>query len=691
MHRFFEKKVDMLESKSEILKNFSLPFLERILGSDYKKWAWIIDEESIRLFIKSRDGQGFALFLRKSIENNKQCIKIYFNDHVYNKDDGLAREDKYGKPINDYIFSPACISASGVGIIHRKGVKKIIQKEFQQEIKIVSHENKKEKMTSDDIIQNLIKTENGLIMAGGLIKGAESQNPADYDVIILKSNLDHIKPLIMAIRESFQLKKDKPFDLKKFESEFKLDKNKKKLIILIQNDQKNDEYEVYYLQNRIFVPSPYQKEKTTPIISSKGIEDTFEEKIVNLSLKALKLDQRVYIRNKSASQNNHSVLYSDFKNDVMYFDHEKYLLDNEGNLVPEAPEWGSFFDLRRSIPMLMMIEVAPKIFGALGLSEDEITQSVAQQKKNWSSWSEKFEYEKVVNDFVYSSSEEKIARLIENIHITFHLYLKTLEEYLYARDLAQQRKIFIEKEKIAYNDKKLDIEFPYLKTGFKEIFQLNEQSNLIDRSYIDYLNTLEVNFLDLIKSIAKLGKSKIDINNKNAPKWLKSNFSFNEILEKISNEQQKLDDVTRAKVAKVSRMQSMMKSFDHLKDIQLKSISRNVANLMRPKMINNDVFIGLLENIQNVYSHNEVEKILKKILKPNEELIIKNALCSGLFDLAQIISNTCEYPISRDLLDIPYKEFVANEDVINLKKFKQFCTTIQFDVESYPKRSSRAS
>lgn len=670
----------------EIPKIFSLPFLERLLGHDYKAWNWIFDEKSVDLFNKARDGQGFALFFKKIIKDNLPYIQINLV-YAYNKNDGLARYDKDSSPINDYVFSPVPVSMSGAGVIHKEGVKKLIEKDIKEEIDKDSKDDFEsfgseisvEDLITKDRIEQYVKQGEGMIFAGGLIKGAESKKSDDYDVIILKPNSDHIKILIKDIQESFQFKRDESFELKKIESlEFKLSKKNKKIIILIESNKNKDEYEVYYLQNKIFVPSPYNKNKEVVSISKKDMSDEeFKDEIVSLSLKSLNLDQRVYIKNKSASQNNDSISYDkEFESYIMYLDPEKYLLNKEGELVPEGIEEGSLFEVQRSIPMLIMNEIAPKIFNSLGMSDQEIKESIKSQKKNWSSWSDKpqLEYDKVIQTFYSFSPEEKIKIIIENIHVTLHLYFETLKEYSYAIVIAEKIRKKADDQKKNYNNKELHKSIPYLKVGFQDYFKLNPDGSLDDKPFLKYIDRLDGNLCILMQSAAGLGLSAIPLDNKDAPLWLNTNLSINEILNNLLAEQNKLENMLNKKnvATTLKKLKYLLKNtYGLLTYIESCFIPKKILNLTTPDKVSNDVFIGLLKDIEYVYPKNKREAVLKKLLKNKEAVIIKNALESGLFDLANIVMGICQYSLSQDHFNAAYKNFLRKRDIINVKKLEK--------------------
>lgn len=127
-----EKKEDNLACDFRLI--FDLPLIQHTLaGADwiYDPNNWKMDEASIEMFNRARDGQGFSViaFIENDLTTNKPMAKTVIFP-AYNGQDGLPKEDKFGVPYQflEYVETKAEFGQSGVGAIHKMSANKYILK-----------------------------------------------------------------------------------------------------------------------------------------------------------------------------------------------------------------------------------------------------------------------------------------------------------------------------------------------------------------------------------------------------------------------------------------------------------------------------------------------------------------------------------------------------------------------------------
>ncbi|HEX2549695.1 MAG TPA: hypothetical protein VHM20_07690, partial [Gammaproteobacteria bacterium] len=264
------------------------------------------------------------------------------------------------------------------------------------------------------IIEKESKRWLGLTFGFSLIKGASSHLTKNYRIIYL-TDTEQTKFLL-----NIFLKNEE-----KILTEYQ--KNKKYLVLSPSDTPCI--YQVFYIQNQKLVRRPHYYEPNHHPPKVFIAENSSAHDIIEKCLTSLNLHHSIFINNKSASQNNFSISYNfDFESYVMYLDREKYL---EGDsLIPEGNEWGSIYDLNRSIPMPLMKTFANVVYSAL--NNKNLQQEMSVQQKKWNSWDNPpyHDIEKIIYDYQHKSAHEKWEIFENNIHITLRLYEKTIQIFL---------------------------------------------------------------------------------------------------------------------------------------------------------------------------------------------------------------------------------------------------------------------
>lgn len=434
----------------------------------------IMSEEAEKLMEEAREGQGFGTIekIYKDLSED-QWVKEARGIPAFNKGDSLLREDKNGNPFLLIAESTAKMGQSGSGVIHTQArnisqifsaIEKIKDPILQEEVRNLTFTVKTLEMPSRIAqLRNFIglkgQKERGYILGGSWVKGAESHLEKDYTIQILSDEED-----ISNMRKSFLYSpvKDKkywddddddeeldvgiphPRLIEKYQIDL-ANPQDKHLFLIPTDDQKY--YEVYYIRKGTFIRSATKvgmseipKDEIDKFlmkgidVASASVEDkkdisSARQHIVEECLKALTLDKPT-INNKSHSQNPHTVIYNpDFKSFIMYLNPERYLLDENKQIMPEGKEWGSYFDLQRSIPMILTDALRKKFIDHFNIKDEKIIEGIIkQQQAKCSSWdNNKHPYNQVIKDFLNASKEEKLQRYHENIHILLRLYEKTLK------------------------------------------------------------------------------------------------------------------------------------------------------------------------------------------------------------------------------------------------------------------------
>jgi hypothetical protein len=407
----------------------------------------VMFDQSEKFLQMAREGQGFGTIeiIYKDLKKD-QWIKEAFLILAFNNGDGLAREDKEGQAYNKLVFvsTAASVGQSGAGQIHVEASKVSLL------LKALSKRKDKDKLvqkftTVDELMEVLTIKNNfrGCIMGGALVKGAESHEEKDYKIHILNSQ--HAVD-INYIRKSFQpvFVEDEEDDVivEKLKDEFlkkyKMINSKNGHLFLIKNDE-HKSYEIYYIRNGKFIRaatkvdiSEVPQDRINPFINKIKKKKKFpREKIIQQCLIALKLYNPFTMNNKSNSLNDASIFYDpDFESFVMYLNPERYLLNKKKQIMPEGKEWGSLFDLHRSVPMVLSDAFRDQLLKNFNIQDEKIISKVKkQQQAKCSSWDDNYPYNEVIKNYCLASKDEKLRVYTNNIHITLRLYEKTLLMY----------------------------------------------------------------------------------------------------------------------------------------------------------------------------------------------------------------------------------------------------------------------
>lgn len=424
---------------------FDLPLIAHIVRLQ-PNWlldpaSWVTDNYFKKTFLDARDGQGFSgiVYIEKKPMTDKYLAKVTLNP-AFNGDDGLAKETKYGEPymITQYVDT----HQGSPGMVHKTSVKKeILNNLFQNSTSTLSKrlqrtleeknplyldkspEEKTQlrnktiieyypKLLDSSLIQENAEKLKGFTFGFSITKGAESKNHNDYEIIRLK-DVDQINQL----HELFNSNRNKIL--------VEYDKNKKYLLLI--ETLEPDTFVIFYIQNQKIVRRPHYNDPDIKPSKVNINKEDDKEMIVEKCLKALNLYYPLIINNKSASQNNSSVSYDfDFESYTMYIDRKKYL--DEDALTPEGNEWGSLYDLKRSLPISLMFPLTKSIFSTL---ETKITDEMLVHQKKWNSWDNPQRFENVLDDFLNASQQKKWEIFENNIHITARLYENTLKIFLF--------------------------------------------------------------------------------------------------------------------------------------------------------------------------------------------------------------------------------------------------------------------
>lgn len=404
-----------------------------------------MSEITKKLYADAREGQGLATIelIYKDLKKDS-WVKETFLIPAFNLGDGLVREDKAGKFYNKFTsaMSEAKVGQSGSGVIHNEALQiSLLLKELSKR-KDMNNANILFQHYYVRTLQSLMSTLSkdevmGCVIGGALVKGAESHDPKDYKIYLLnkKNNAEDISQIRRNFPQSLVF--DDSF-LEKYEIQ---DSNKYGHLFLIQNDE-HKSYEVYYIRNGSFIRSA-TKAEISEIPQEKInflLKDLEEEKdlssarvqILEECLKALTLTNPFTMNNKSSSQNDASIFYDpDFESFIMYLNPERYLLDEEKQIMPEGEEWGSFFDLHRSEPMILSNALRDQLLKSFNIQDEKIIDEVKkQQQAKSSSWDDKHPYDKVIKSYLDANKEEKLQVYENNIHLLLRLYEKTLKMYV---------------------------------------------------------------------------------------------------------------------------------------------------------------------------------------------------------------------------------------------------------------------
>ncbi len=423
---------------------FDLPLIAH-LDCSKKNWlldpsSWITDNLFKKTFQDARDGQGFSgiVYIEKNPFTQKHFAKITI-DPAFNGEDGLAKENKYGEPylITEYVDS----NQSSPGMVHKTSIKKnILHTLFSNANSLLSkrlnktleqkhqlffmkplEEQKKirketiieyfPKLLNSGMLQESIEKLKGMTFGFSITKGAESKDQNDYEIIYINDTQK-----INYLYDLFRRHRNESLE------EYAKDK---KYLLLIETTIPNT-YDIFYIQNQKIVrrPNYYESDAKPSQINLENNDN--KEIIIEKCLKSLNLYHLLNINNKSASQNNLSISYDfNFESYIMYLDRKKYL--GEDALIPEGNEWGSLYDLKRSIPISLMFSAANRIYSTL---ETKIVDDIKIQQKKWNSWDSPEYFENVLLDYLNASTQKKMEIFENNIHITVRLYENTLKTFL---------------------------------------------------------------------------------------------------------------------------------------------------------------------------------------------------------------------------------------------------------------------
>jgi hypothetical protein len=372
--RSSEDKAKLSPSSNEDI--FSLPIIEGMRGGLEEALIPSLNEQYIKRLENPRDGQGLsAIYIAKD-------SNVFDSRPAFNGKDGLCKVDKQDVPYTtgQYVEAKARVGQSGSGMIHREHVNQYL----------------KEHGMSRGRAEEL----KGCIFGMAIIKGAESQNPDDYELKILEQ--DNL--IAKNLRQQYILRSIE--ELKEYE--------KYKKYIILAEIQKN-EYEVYYILNQKLVRVATASD-LIPTIKTDNIQD--KPFVIQQCLMAMNLHKKFILKNKSASLNNDSVFYDfDFESYTMFADPKRYLFDKDTKkLIPEGREWGAYYDLQRSVPPVIM----KHIYKWLTHSDPD-----EKQQLEWSSWNDR-SYDDVINEFLSADPKKKCNIFACNIHTALRLYEKTL-------------------------------------------------------------------------------------------------------------------------------------------------------------------------------------------------------------------------------------------------------------------------
>lgn len=430
----------------------SMPTVDAMLNNQsfsetLQQIHWELDKDSIALFKNARDGQGFSFIVNFDYdENYEKIMGLIILTPAFNGADGLVRENKLGCAYEPFetVDSQINYGQSGAGLIHRQStanfvVKKELNNPDSDLAKAIMQTVLKQAKDPQDqtalrvlrkkilelsvsacqkraSIVEKIRALNGRMLGGGVIKGAESTCADDYQLYYATAND------IIRYQRSFQ-----NGDVSAF-GEFKANN---KYLVLCEVEQQ--QYEIYYIQNQKFViHAQYSHQRKAPVISFDP-KVLSQQEIVDRCLSVLNLKVYATFKNKSSSQNNATLHFtSDFEAFVMYLDEATYQLrDKDGRLRPEGIEAGALYDLRRSIPVPMMQQIAQSILTALDITPSAIETMLQDQQDYWPSWNPtQYPYQQVFNEFKHANSETKKTRYQQNINITVGLYIETLNHIL---------------------------------------------------------------------------------------------------------------------------------------------------------------------------------------------------------------------------------------------------------------------
>lgn len=417
-----------------------------------------VSEESKQLFEKAREGQGFASIeiVYKDLVKD-EWVKEIFLIPAFNEGDNLLREDKEKNPyVFNHVVSGGRMGQAASGVIHAAARQVVLilkclsekedkmreivlqkyiglQEEGELSLPFIMNELTKFLSIQDDMI--------GQTFGGAIIKGAESHLEKDYTFHVVEPR--EVED-ITNIRDSFLGKTDplspesKPIKLKnEVLAKYGMKDSQDKHLFLIPTEDKKN-YEIFYIQNGEFIRSAAKggiaqlaQEKVNPLL--KEIEEkksSAKQSLIEECLKGLMLDKIFTISNKSLSQNSFSVHNDpDFESFIMYLNPEKYLLDEKKQIMPEGSQWGSFYDIQRSEPMILVDLLRESLVKKFGIQDEEMIAEIKkQQYSQCSSWDmDKFPYIKVIKSYCEASKESKLKVYTDNIHILIRLYEKTLK------------------------------------------------------------------------------------------------------------------------------------------------------------------------------------------------------------------------------------------------------------------------
>lgn len=442
---------------------FKLPLLAALMEAEDGKIqvVEVMLEETKKLFDRAREGQGFATteIVFKDLKKD-QWVKETSLIPAF-EIGGSLKQDKEGKRYQiglEAVTSAARVGQSGSGVIHTEArlvsliIKELAKRKDKEQI-IQQHLKQCKVIRTRQLIKSLSVSNDisGCVIGGAIVKGAESHDENNYKIHILTQK-DSV--FISNIRQSFPRSPTKYEDEDSDIAEIKLDSSllnkytmqapKEGHLFLVPNDEKKA-YEIYYIRDGKFIYSATKENiseipqnQISTLIKKTGDEKTveyvsFDKKlIIQKCFNALTLSNPFTINNKSASQNGSSIFYDpDFESFIMYLNPERYLLDDKKQIMPEGRQWGSYFDLHRSAPMILSDALRDQLIKNFNIQDEDIIIAIKkQQQDKCSSWDiEKYPYHEVIQNYYTANIEEKLQIYSNNIHIALRLYEKTLLMY----------------------------------------------------------------------------------------------------------------------------------------------------------------------------------------------------------------------------------------------------------------------